>query len=103
MQHLQSLIEDLRWLLVIGAVFVALAILTFIILTMTRATRWSVAVAWSHWRYRRRRYQRDGTPYPPTAPGICGQCGATDEIFYLPDGRRLCHGCYKKATSERQA
>lgn len=97
MQHLQSLIENLRWLLVIIAVFFALAILTGVVVTVTRLMGWSAAVTWSHWRYRRRRYQRDGTPYPPTADGICGQCGKTEEIFYLPDGRRLCWGCYRKA------
>jgi hypothetical protein len=98
MQHLQSLIENLRWLLVIGAVFLVLLVLTVIIVTVTRLTGWSFSVWFSRLRYRYRRYQRDGTPYPPASPGICDRCRQAREVFHLPDGRRLCRPCYRKAT-----
>jgi hypothetical protein len=43
---------------------------------------------------RRRKFRRDGKPYPPMASGICGACEQTfDKVYYLPDGRRLCARC----------
>jgi hypothetical protein len=36
-----------------------------------------------------------GEPLPPLAEGVCGACGQPfRQVFHLPDGRRLCHGCY---------
>jgi hypothetical protein len=45
---------------------------------------------------RRRKFQPDGRPYPPAAPGICSDCQlVSDSVFHLPDGRRLCAKCYR--------
>lgn len=44
----------------------------------------------------RLKYRPDGQPYPPAAPGICGKCQrAFDQVYHLPDGRRLCAECYR--------
>jgi hypothetical protein len=44
---------------------------------------------------RRRKFQPDGRPYPPSAPGICGDCKCvSDQVYHLPEGRRLCAKCY---------
>jgi len=37
----------------------------------------------------------DGIPYPPSGRGMCDTCEkAYDKVYYLPDGRRICPGCY---------
>lgn len=49
---------------------------------------------------RRRKFRPDGQPYPPQAPGICGKCGlASDAVYHLPDGTRLCPTCYQNTPS----
>ena len=42
-----------------------------------------------------RKLQPDGTPYPPAGPGVCHCCQrASDTVFHLPSGQRLCRECY---------
>ena len=37
----------------------------------------------------------DGQAVPPTAPGLCDDCSVVyDDVYHLPDGRRLCKHCY---------
>ena len=43
----------------------------------------------------RQKLRPDGTPYLPTAPGICQRCQrALDLVYHLPSGERLCSDCY---------
>ncbi|NBB94573.1 MAG: hypothetical protein GVY16_02425 [Planctomycetes bacterium] len=53
----------------------------------------------AHVRAERRKHLRpDGQPYPPTGTGLCDQCGrAPGAVYFLPDGKRLCQGCYDAA------
>lgn len=40
----------------------------------------------------------DGQPIPPRGQGICQRCTVVrDDVLFLPDGRRLCKGCYDEA------
>ncbi len=47
-----------------------------------------------------RKLRPDGTPYPPTGPGICQRCQqARDAVYHLPTGERLCSDCYAAAST----
>jgi hypothetical protein len=60
----------------------------------------------AHAQAERRKYLRpDGQPYPPAGTGLCDQCGRSPgAVYFLPDGKRLCQGCYDSAdTATRDA
>ncbi len=43
----------------------------------------------------RRKIGPDGRPYPPAARGVCGRCArASETVYHLPGGERLCPECY---------
>jgi hypothetical protein len=40
-------------------------------------------------------YDADGRPRPPSARGLCDGCArASEKVYFLPSGRRLCEACY---------
>jgi hypothetical protein len=44
---------------------------------------------------RRKRWRPDGSPLPPAGRGICTACArASEVVFHLEDGRRLCANCF---------
>jgi hypothetical protein len=49
--------------------------------------------------WRREHFDADGTPLPPTAPGLCDACQkASEKVYYMPSGRRLCEACRKESS-----
>lgn len=46
--------------------------------------------------FERSRHDKAGQRLPPTGMGICTVCGkAGPGTFHLPDGNRMCSGCYE--------
>jgi hypothetical protein len=78
--------------LIIGAVILAGGLFLAALLTVT-------ALRAGIWQIRRRRAQRrwrrpDG---PPTARGLCDECGLVHErVAHLPTGARLCPACCRR-------
>ncbi len=49
---------------------------------------------------RRGRIAPDGRPYPPAGRGVCGRCArASETVYHLPGGERLCPACYALRTA----
>jgi hypothetical protein len=69
-----------------------------------------VKVVW--WREQRRRADAaelrrklgpNGRPYPPASRGVCGRCArASDTVYHLAAGERLCAGCYALSVSVKR-
>ncbi len=74
--------------LIAGTVFI-------VVLASTRAWIWR-----SNWRRaegdkRRRAIGPNGKRLPPQSQGVCDRCGKVfADVYYLPDGRALCPGCF---------
>jgi hypothetical protein len=78
--------------LIIGAVILAGGLLLVFLLAVT-ASRAGI------WQIRRRRAQRRWRrpAGPPTARGLCDECGRVHErVAHLPTGARLCPACCRR-------
>ena len=52
-------------------------------------------------RYAKSRRDAGGRPLPPTGMGVCRKCGAAlPDIYFLPDGDRLCRECFNAQTTQ---
>lgn len=81
----------------IGAIFAGLALLLVLIVGWTLLKMWLHRAEKVRAERRRRadRFRPDGQPLPPIAPGLCDRCqDASDEVYHLPSGRRLCRHCF---------
>lgn len=78
----------------VGLIFV------FIFWTALRTWLFASSQKRSVGRFRSQRTAPDGTLLPPTAQGLCDQCGSvSDTVYYLPSRRRLCENCFKPGQS----
>ncbi len=70
------------------------ALLIIALLTGGTFLVWSSRRARAEAALRRQREGPDGAPLPPASRGICTACSAATEVVYhLEDGRRLCRRC----------
>ena len=75
----------------------ALSILVF--WTSIKLWIWRRAQRRSEQAYQQRRFDHNGTPYPPASRGICTHCGELyEQVYHLPSGARLCRNHYHNAT-----
>ena len=75
---------------------VAGTFLTTALVTALKWLRWRSQVHEAAEQHQRERVRPDGQPYPPADRGMCDLCSqATEKVYYLPTGRRLCPACYE--------
>ncbi len=89
----------------VAGIFVLIALLILLavgllaiiaVITLLRVWSGHVAQRRAAEQLHRERFRPDGTPYPPTARGICDRCGkAFEKVYYLPSGQRLCPEDYE--------
>ena len=73
-------------------------ILLLLLIALIRMYFHSRATQASEQETRRKKFQPDGQPYPPTGRGMCDSCQkAFEKVYYLPTGKRLCHACYESS------
>ena len=89
-------IEGFESMIAVPLLFVLAGLLTWAILVSLRWQRWRAAVRKACRQTEAARIRPDGKPFPPAERGMCDACRRPfEKVYYLPDNRRLCPGCYK--------
>ncbi len=93
------------WLLIFVPIAVAFMVVVFIA-ALTAAKYLASRVEYSVNRKiaERRRFDANGRGYPSKGRGLCDECGGmSEEVFFLPTGRRMCKTCYEARSDARKA
>ena len=81
----------LLFLLIVLAV-----VATAVVIAIIRSRRRECAVAAEREKARLAKLRPDGLPLPPHGRGMCAACRkASEKVYFLGDGRRLCPRCYE--------
>ncbi len=95
-----------RWVVFVHALFASVVWLFVLVVLAVVVTALLIAFIRSRGRERAAAAERekarlaklrpDGLPFPPHGRGMCAACGkASEKVYFLGDGRRLCPRCYE--------
>ena len=94
-------------LMVLPILIVVLVVLTLATITGVRMGLHHIAVRWMRRQAYRETHDENGLLLPPVSRGVCQRCGCfSEDIYYLPDGSRVCKECYQpieESASSRDA
>ncbi|HDY66005.1 MAG TPA: hypothetical protein ENH84_07235 [Phycisphaerae bacterium] len=98
-----NMLIRLLWLLIIVPIAVAFMVVVFVVaLMVAKYVAWRVDDSISRRIIERQKLDANGRPYPSKGRGLCDECGGmSEEVFFLPTGRRMCKTCYE-ARSDAQ-
>ena len=93
-------------MLVLVAILVVLAvgaILVTLLISYIRIRLWRHDVKRAEREDYQSKHRPDGSEYPPFGPGLCDNCEqASDKVYFLVSGPRLCPHCYESMHKDSQ-
>lgn len=92
------------YLLIALLVLLAIAVpLLLLLISYIRIRLWQHGVKRAEREDYRLKHRPDGSEYPPFGPGLCDNCEqASDKVYFLVSGPRLCPHCYESMHKDSQ-